>query len=267
VYAEARLDDKPRDAWVAVFQDVTHLKEAEIGRLHFIQGAAHELRNPLGVAMSAMQMLQRNLNPTTVDQEIFAIAERGLNRMQELIDDILDLERLESGVGLHFEPIHIPTMIERIAQDMRPVLARKKQALVLDTAATLPLFNGDERWLYRALVNLVSNAHKYTPEGSKVTIRAEAKNGELNLQVEDNGPGIPRDVLPRLFDRFYRARRTEQKVTGTGLGLSIVKSVAEKHQGRAFVRSELPMFSTLWTNRGSVFGMIMPYRAPAEPER
>jgi signal transduction histidine kinase len=84
------------------------------------------------------------------------------------------------------------------------------------------------------------------------------------LQVEDNGPGIPRDVMPRLFDRFYRARRTEQKEKGTGLGLSIVKSVAERHRGRAFARSELPMFSTLWTNRGATFGMILPFRETAD---
>lgn len=260
VYSHTRLDDKPTDAWVAVFQDVTHLKLAEQARVQFIQMAAHELRNPLSVTLGALSMLNRNLQPGPADQEVFDIALRGLNRMQDLIDDLLDLERIETGADIRFEPVVIPALIKRVALDMQPVLARKGQKLDLVVQTPLPVFNGDERWLYRALVNLVTNAHKYTPEGSQVTLRAEARSNELVLQVEDDGPGIPRDVLPRLFDRFYRARRTEQKEKGTGLGLAIVKSVAEKHKGRVFARSELPMFSTLWTNRGSTFGMVMPFR-------
>jgi len=260
VYSVLGLQENPRDAWVAVFQDITHIKEAEMARVQFIQTAAHEMRNPLGVTLSALSMLNTSLNPTPADQEIFDIALRGLNRLQDLIDDLLDLEKIEAGADIRFEPIDIPELIERCVIDMRPVLARKHQDLLVAIDAGLPLFNGDARWLYRALTNLVSNAHKYTPNSTKVTIRAQVRNKELVLSVEDNGPGIPKDVQRRLFERFYRARRTEDKVTGTGLGLSIVKSVAERHQGRAFVRSELPLFSTLWANKGSTFGLIMPFR-------
>ncbi len=262
VYAKGSLIEDQKDAWVAVFQDITHIKEAEIARVQFIQMAAHEMRNPLGVTLSALSMLNTNLAPEPADQEIFDIALRGINRLQDLIDDLLDLEKIESGADMRMEPIHIPELIERCVIDMRPVLSRKQQTLGVSVMPDIPIFHGDDRWLYRALTNLVSNAHKYTPEGAKVTIRAQVRFRELVLTVEDNGPGIPKDVQGRLFERFYRARRTEQKVTGTGLGLSIVKSVAERHHGRVFVRSELPLFSTLWTNKGSTFGMIMPFRKP-----
>jgi PAS domain S-box-containing protein len=250
-------------AWVAVFQDISHLKQAEMARVSFIQMAAHELRNPLSVTNSALIMLGSSLQSPT-EQEVYNIAMRGINRMQDLIDDLLDLERIESGAGMRADPVNIPELIERCLIDMKPVLDNKNQALVLDVAPSLPIFDGDERWLYRALVNLVSNAHKYTPENTRITIHAEARlaqegRRELVLQVEDNGPGIPREALSHLFERFYRARRTEQKVQGTGLGLAIVKSVAEKHQGYVFVHSELPLFSALWKNRGSTFGMVMPY--------
>jgi PAS domain S-box-containing protein len=257
-------EEHEHGAWVAVFQDISHLKQAEMARVSFIQMAAHELRNPLSVTNSALIMLGSSLQSPT-EQEVYNIALRGINRMQDLIDDLLDLERIESGAGMRADPVNIPELIERCLIDMKPVLDNKKQVLALDVASSLPVFDGDERWLYRALVNLVSNAHKYTPENTRITIHAEARTAqegrrELVLQVEDNGPGIPREALSHLFERFYRARRTEQKVQGTGLGLAIVKSVAEKHQGYVFVHSELPLFSALWKNRGSIFGMVMPYR-------
>jgi signal transduction histidine kinase len=116
----------------------------------------------------------------------------------------------------------------------------------------LPIFFGDERWLYRALINLLSNAHKYTQREGTITLRAERRSNEIAIQVEDNGPGIPLEAQARLFERFYRVRHTEEKVQGTGLGLAIVKSVVEKHAGRVYVNSE--------PNRGSIFGMILPLR-------
>jgi two-component system phosphate regulon sensor histidine kinase PhoR len=98
----------------------------------------------------------------------------------------------------------------------------------------------------------LSNAHKYTQREGSITLRAEWHGKEIVIQVEDNGPGIPLDAQTRLFERFYRVRRTEEKVQGTGLGLAIVKSVVEKHTGHVFVNSE--------PNRGSIFGMSLPLR-------
>lgn len=250
VYSQKALTDEQMDGWVAVFQDITLIKDAERARLQFIQTAAHDLKNPLGVTLSALTMLHRNWKtPAEDDQEIFNIALTGLNRMQDLIDDLLNLEKVESGVDFRHEPIQIPELVEHCVLDMRAVLSRKEQRLDLNVAPVIPTFYGDDRWLYRALLNLLSNAHKYCPNGSHVVVHARADGGVLELAVEDNGPGIPLEAQSRLFERFYRVRSTE-KVSGTGLGLAMVKSVAEKHGGSAECDSE--------PGRGSIFRMRLP---------
>lgn len=262
VYSVTQLTERYADGWVVVFQDITHIKQAERARLHFIQTAAHDLRNPLGVTLSALTMLNRNWKEKSErDHEIFNIALTGINRMQDLIDDLLNLEHIESGVDFRNEPINIPDLAERCAIDMYPVVQRREQTLQLAVDQALPPFYGDDRWLYRALINLISNAHKYTQQQSMIVIRAEKyDDSNLLLQVEDNGPGIPPDEMPHLFERFYRGRASEKKIPGTGLGLAMVKSVAEKHGGRVAVYSEL--------EQGTVFRMIMPFQqaAPSEKE-
>ncbi|MBX3064063.1 MAG: GAF domain-containing protein [Anaerolineae bacterium] len=254
VYAHTQTDEMQMDGWVTVFQDVTHLKEAERARLNFIQQAAHDLRNPLGVTLSALTMLNRNWKePTPADQEVFNIALTGINRMQDLIDDLLNLEHIESGVDFRHEPMSISELVERCVGDMGPMLQRREQKMMVVAEPSLPTFYGDERWLYRALMNLLSNAHKYTPIGSMIKLRASAYGNYMVLSVEDNGPGIPMDAQLKIFDRFFRIRTTE-KVPGTGLGLAIVKSVAEKHGGRAYVSSE--------PGYGATFRMILPISKP-----
>jgi len=253
VYMQAQLNEQRSEGWVAVLQDITHMKEAERARWQFFQTAAHDLRNPLGVTLSALTMLHKNWkNPTSTEQEVFNIAITGIDRMQALIDDLLNLERIESGVDFNHDQIIIPELVERCAIEMTPVLQQREQTLQLAVDRALPPFYGDENWLYRALVNLISNAHKYTQMGSTITIRAEKRGADLALQVEDNGPGIPLEAQARLFQRFYRVPDKEKKIQGTGLGLAIVKSVAEKHDGQASVASQ--------PGQGSTFAMIMPFR-------
>ncbi|PJF42477.1 MAG: hypothetical protein CUN50_03945 [Candidatus Thermofonsia Clade 1 bacterium] len=257
-------------SWVVVFRDITHHKQAVQARLNFIQTAAHELRNPLGAVLSALNMLSKPLENrlNESDKELFDIALRSVLRMQELVDDLLNLEHIESGIGMRFEPINVFEMLARCTNDMRPLLMNKQQQITLEIAADLPPLLGDERWLSRAVINLISNAHKYTQEGGQIVVRAfqQVSDGkpELIIQVQDNGPGIPREAQRRLFDRFYRVRHAEHQAVGTGLGLAIVKSVAEQHKGRVTVYSELPLFSTLWQNKGTTFSLILPYRDQAD---
>jgi PAS domain S-box-containing protein len=259
-------------SWVIVFRDTTHQKQAELARLNFIQTAAHELRNPLGATLGALHMLGRRWEDRLddSDREVFEIAFRGIGRMQDLIDDLLNLEHIESGIGMRFEPIDIHQMLARCADDMRPMLINKQQSLSLEVPPDLPIFMGDERWLSRAVMNLISNAHKYTQEGGRIVVRAfqqaSGAQRELVLQVQDNGPGIPREAQRRLFDRFYRVRSAENTAVGTGLGLAIVKSVAEQHKGRVAVYSEQPPFGAPWQNKGTTFSMILPYRDQADAE-
>ncbi|HVO68981.1 MAG TPA: ATP-binding protein [Aggregatilineaceae bacterium] len=252
VYAGQPLEnDQQAEGWVMVIQNITHLREAEQARVNFIHAAAHDLRNPLGVTLSALAMLERDLGQQSVAYaEIIDLGIQGLNRMQDLIDSLLNLEHIESGVGLQSRELDPRDLIERCTVDMQPAIQERNQTLHLEIPDALPPIQGDMQWLYRALTNFLSNANKYTPEGGVITVRAYVQDDDLYLEVQDNGPGIPTEAQTRLFERFYRVPADSQDIKGTGLGLAIVKSVAEQHGGRVFVQSKV--------GQGSIFGMILP---------
>jgi len=251
VYAhQAPESNREPEGWVMVIQDVTHLRQAEQARVNFIHAAAHDLRNPLGVTMNALSLLEQYIDNVSDRQaEIMEIATDSLNRMQALIDSLLNLEHIQSGVGLKCKVVDVRDLVERGAIDIQPSLYKAQQELKLDVPEDIPPIEGDINWLYRALINLLSNAHKYTPEQGVVGIRAYVQDDEVYIEVNDNGPGIPLEAQTRLFERFYRVPGVEA-IRGSGLGLSIVKSVVEQHGGRVFVQSRV--------GQGSVFGMVFP---------
>ena len=249
VYAHRAVENsQEEEGWVLVVQDITHLRQAEQTRVNFIQAAAHDLRNPLGATMSALHLLESEMD--THQREIVEIGIQSLNRMQDLIDSLLNLEHIESGVGLKSDLIDVRDLIERGMIDMQTHIQQNGQTLKVDVPGELPCIPGDMHWLHRALVNLLSNACKYTDSGDQIIIRAYVQDEELSLEVEDTGPGIPAEAQTRLFERFYRVPESKHKAKGTGLGLAIVNSVAEQHGGRVFVQSKI--------NQGSIFGMIFP---------
>ncbi len=242
--------DRQAEGWVMVVQDVTHLRQAEQTRVNFIRDAAHDLRNPLGVTMNALTMLKEEFGEQKDCAEIVDIGLQGVRRMQALIDSLLNLEHIESGVGLQCKEVDVRDLVERCVADIRPAIQQRQQTLVCEVPESLPPIQGDMNWLYRALMNLLSNAHKYTQEGGAITVRAYVRDEDLFIEVSDNGPGIPTEAQPRLFERFYRVPDLDQEAKGSGLGLAIVKSVVEQHGGRVFVQSRL--------GQGSVFGMAFP---------
>ena len=147
-------------------------------------------------------------------------------------------------------------LLERSVIDIQPSIYRTHQTLHLDVPADLPPIMGDMHWLYRAMINLLSNANKYTPEYGEITVRSYVQGEDLYIEVKDNGPGIPPEAQTRLFERFYRAPGVEA-IKGSGLGLAIVKTVAERHGGRVFVQSLV--------GQGSTFGMIIPLATASPP--
>jgi PAS domain S-box-containing protein len=251
VYVESQVEQSRRaDGWVIVLQDVTHLREAEIERARFMQAAAHDMRNPLGATRNSIMLLESVLDtkdPTT--RELIQIALNGANRLQELIDDLLHLEHIQSGYGFNRTETDIAELIREMTPEIQLMMEGKKLEFTVNLEASMPLLLADRRWLNRALMNYLSNAAKYTPEGGKVELRIFLKSPALHVEVTDNGPGISAEAQSRLFERFYRAEATKN-LPGTGLGLAIVKSVAEAHGGSTYVRSR--------EGQGSTFGITLP---------
>ncbi|MDX1992823.1 MAG: ATP-binding protein [bacterium] len=252
VYVENQIDqDAETDGWVIVLQDVTHLREAEIARAQFMQAAAHDMRNPLSVTQSSLGILQDIIGTDPTAQEVIEIAMGGVKRLQSLIDDLLHLEHIESGYNFVRSAINLGETMQEVSKEISPLMRQKSLRYSVELADDLPpAIMADMRWIKRALHNYLENASKYTPEGGTVLLRAYRDGDMLHLEVTDNGPGIPLNAQPRLFERFYRVN-DNSKIKGTGLGLAIVKSVAEAHGGTVYVRSK--------PGQGSTFGLTIPH--------
>jgi NtrC-family two-component system sensor histidine kinase KinB len=258
VYIESQVDqERQKDGWVVVVQDITHQRESEIQRSEFIRAAAHDMRNPLGVAMSSLNLLESFFgedNPTA--KEIISIATNGIIRLQDLINDLLNLEQIENGYDVRMAEVDISEIVREACAEIKPLLAEKSLECQVDVPDRL-YAQVDARWFKRALFNYLDNATKYTNPGDTMTVRAFTNEGMLHLEVTDTGPGIPIETQSRLFDRFYRAVDNE-RIVGTGLGLAIVKSVAEAHGGSVYVRSH--------PGQGSTFGMTLRVNRPEQIE-
>jgi signal transduction histidine kinase len=175
-----------------------------------------------------------------------------------MIAEYLDITRLESGVTVvRPAPLRLETLIERVLAMLDPVAGQRGIRLVRNFAADLPALVGDADLLSRAVENLVSNAIKYSPGGTDVTVSASNDDSSVSLQVADQGYGIPEAGLARIFEKFYRVPRVQDaEVPGTGLGLSLVREIAELHGGSVTVSSEV--------NAGSTFTLRLP-RAETAP--
>lgn len=240
------------DGWVIVLQDITHLREAEVARVQFIQAAAHDMKNPLGVTQSSIHMLEGMID--TEDEtikEVIGIARTGMKRLRRLIDDLMHIEEIESGYNFHLADVDLREMIYEVGLQMQAVMTSLDLEFKTDVSDDVPaMMKLDREWMQRALTNYLENATKYADDGA-ITFKVYNSEGCVCFEVIDQGPGIPRQALPRLFDRFYRVDM-RAKADGSGLGLAIVKSVAEAHGGQAYVESE--------EGEGSTFGISLPYQ-------
>jgi PAS domain S-box-containing protein len=253
VYVETQMaHDLPMDGWVLVLQDVTHLRQAELERARFMQAAAHDMRNPVGVTLSSLTMLQEMVKPDEpLAQEIIQIALASLNNLRALIDDLLSLEHIQSGYQFNRDEVDVYDLLRELSASIRPIMESKGHHYSFEATPDIPVVKLDRRWVARALTNYLDNAAKYTPGGGILQLRAFVNAPMLHIEVTDNGQGIAASEQQRLFERFYRVQSKETDgIEGTGLGLAIVKSVAEAHGGTVYVRSR--------RGKGSTFGITLP---------
>ncbi len=246
------VGDKEEDGFVAVLQDITHFREEELARAQFIQAAAHDMKNPLSVTQSSLYTLDSLLDTSDpMIQEVMTIAHAGITRLQRLIDDLMQIEKIESGYGFYREDVDLRELGYEVSAQIKPLMKDKglQYEFLLDAANLPRALYIDREWIQRALFNYLENAAKYHRPQGMVQLRIYRDENMVRFEVIDDGPGIPRGAQARVFDRFYRVEN-RRDVRGSGLGLAIVKSVAEAHNGNVYVHSQ--------EGSGSTFGLWLP---------
>jgi PAS domain S-box-containing protein len=243
------------------FRDVTREREVDRMQSEFVALVSHELRTPLTSIKGYVDLLLAgDVGELEAEQrEFLAVVRHNADRLAALIGDLLDVARIEAGqLALRPTALDIARVIREVAASFRPQVARKRQRLVVRAPGGLPAVWGDSERVTQILTNLVSNAHKYTPEGGQITVVAAAAGDGIRLEVRDTGVGLSPEEQARLFTRFYRAQnRATQEAGGTGLGLAITRALVEAHGGRIAVESS--------PGRGATFRLTLP-TAPAGGE-
>jgi PAS domain S-box-containing protein len=236
------------------FRDVTRERELDRMKDEFVSLVSHELRTPLTSIKGYVDLLiDGDAGEVTEEQKEFLdIVKNNSDRLVLLVNDLLDVSRIEAGrVNLRLQPVDLAGSIHEVATSLRPLMEQKRQSLKLELPADLPQVRADRDRVAQIVTNLLSNAHKYTLEGGAVTVRAQAREDRVQVEVSDTGVGMTADERDKLFTKFFRAQNpATQNISGTGLGLNIVKSLVEKQGGRIWVTSE-PM-------KGSTFIFTIP---------
>jgi signal transduction histidine kinase len=235
------------------------LEEVNQLKSEFVTVVSHELRTPLTAITGYMELLlEGQMGPVTAAQrQCLGIAMRNAARLVELIDDLLDIARIEAGkVELKRTALDLALLIQEVATALRPQIEAKGQRLTLDLTAALPTTSGDAERVRQILMNLLSNAHKYTPSGGSITVTAGREADRVRIEVHDTGIGLAPEDQARLFTKFFRAQHPmAREVGGTGLGLAITRSLVELHGGAIAVVSA--------PGQGSTFSVTLP--AAQEP--
>jgi len=244
---------------VAVMQDITQLKKLDQVKSDFVATVSHDLRSPLTSIRGFADLLpvvgSLNEQQNTFLQKI----QRGVGEITNLINDLLDVGRIEAGMDLETQPCDLTEIVASSVEKFRTQASERGQNLTFLKPPMSLCVQGNKTRLEQVVSNLVSNAVKYTPDKGTIDVNASSNDQFVVVSVKDNGIGIPLAEQPFIFDKFYRVQSEETLgISGTGLGLSIVKSIVEKHFGRIWVESE--------PGRGSNFVFILPKMGDALSE-
>ncbi|MBK7645282.1 MAG: PAS domain-containing protein [Planctomycetes bacterium] len=241
---------------VALLLDVTAVRKVEQMRIDFVANVSHELRTPLAAVLGALETVADAQTDAATTTRFLEIAQRNASRLQAIVSDLLELSSIESQASrMPLEPMGIGSPLRSAAAALAGAAESKGVALVVEPVpADLPPISGNHGRLERVFTNLIENAIKYTQKGGHVRARARLAGRALEVEIEDDGIGIPAAHLPRVFERFYRVDRSRSReMGGTGLGLAIVKHVVRAHGGNVEVESE--------EGRGALFRVRLPVLA------
>ena len=245
--------DNKLEGAILVFHDITELRRLEKIRQEFVANVSHELRTPISSIKGYSEtLLEGALDDKDHAREFINIIYQDSNRLAKLIEDLLDLSKIESGrINLTFIPIDPVLAVKRIVAIMEKQAKAKSIDIKVALPANLPKILADETGFSQVVINLLDNAIKYTEKSGVITISARVADKSLQIEIADTGIGISEKDLPRIFERFYRADKgRSRELGGTGLGLSIVKHIVQAHGGQVWVTSVL--------GQGSIFNFTIP---------
>jgi two-component system phosphate regulon sensor histidine kinase PhoR len=252
---DAARNDGTSAGVVAVLHDMTKEKEVARMKSDFVSHVSHELRTPLASIKAYVEMLiDGEAEDEKTQREFYDVIQGEANRLSRLIDNILNISRIESGlVKINKQPLSVVVIIKEAMEVIAPQAKAKNITLHESLDPAFYQTPADRDMLYQAVMNLLGNAIKYTKEGGSVTVSTgmDAATRKVVVRVTDTGVGIPAKDLPFVFDKFYRVEENNRIAKGTGLGLSLVKHIIETvHRGQVFVESKV--------GQGSTFGFSLP---------
>ncbi len=251
--APMRASEEGRWGAVAVLRDVTEARRLEEMRSRFISDASHEIRTPLtAIGGFAAAIADGTADTEQARVRCASLIVREVDRLNRLTNDLLDLSRIESGaVKLKLRPVDMGDLIREAVDSFETQIRERGMAVELDLSPGLPPVNADADRIHQVLVNLISNAIRFSRPQGRIRIAAQVRDGWLQVEVEDNGAGIPEDQLPHIWERFRRVDSSRaREAGGTGLGLAIVRSIISAHGGTVSARSVV--------GKGSTFTFALP---------
>jgi PAS domain S-box-containing protein len=245
---------------IAIIRDVTERRKAEEKlketmeiKSQFISTVSHELRTPLAAMKEGIAIVLDEVAGRINEKQkkFLDIAKRNVDRLEAMINDVLDFQRLEAGkVNLDIQSNDIKEVALEVHETMVLYAEKNGVELLLGLADNLPEAKFDRDRIVQILINLIGNAIKFSPKGGQACLNVQHRGEELVISVSDTGVGIPKMELPKIFERFYRAEQQREEVQGTGLGLSIVHKIVMRHGGRIEAESKV--------GQGSTFTVFLP---------
>jgi two-component system NtrC family sensor kinase len=246
----AQVTSIPEVGMAVVMQDITYLKELDSIKSDFVGIVSHDLRSPLTAILGYLELLKR-VGPLNDQQQEFAQRiQVSVQSITSLINDLLELGRIEAGFDTHKEAVSMSGILQSVVESMQSQAAKKEQSLEVEIPDALPPIIGNRLQLRQLFSNLLDNALLYTPPKGKISLQTHATEEQIIVQITDTGIGIPIADQPYIFDKFYRGSNLPTDTPGTGLGLAIVRIIADNHRGRIWVDSTI--------GQGSTFTVILP---------
>ncbi|HPH95303.1 MAG TPA: ATP-binding protein [Anaerolineaceae bacterium] len=246
----------PSIGMVITMHDITHIKRLDRIKSEFVGTVSHDLRSPLTAILGYVELIDRVGPVNEIQRDFIRRVQASVHNITALIDDLLNLGRIESGFDIRKEAVELSGIVRYVLEEIEGRILNKSLKMECELPPAFPQFFGHPGQIRQMVENLVDNAVKYTPDGGRVQVKGRLEGNQIIFQVSDTGLGIPTLDLPHIFDKFYRASNVPPTSTGTGLGLAIVKSIVESHQGRIWVDS-VP-------GQGTTFTVVLPVTVSLE---